>query len=153
MTWLLIALVLIVVAAADRKQVIRGTLLAVATRVGARAYGAYARHRRARALRWINEWRVENRLVPRQELCKAVRGSARHGVIARNMGVIAYADGMWTDRNGRSGSVPGYVAAFARDFDAGHFEELAGRLVAVDAPAPAAHGAVGLAWKQTSAIS
>jgi hypothetical protein len=152
MTWLLLALALLLVVAADRKQVIRGTLLAVASRVSGRVYDVYANQRRARALRWINEWRVANRLAPLAELRKGVRGSSRHGVIARNLGVISYTDGVWTDRNGRAGRVPDFVAGFAQDFDDGLFEDLAGRLVAVDAPAPSSE-AVGLAWKQSSVVS
>jgi hypothetical protein len=153
MTWLLIALAVVFVVAIDRRQVVRGTLLALVERAGGRAYAAYVRARRARTLRWINGWRVANRLAPLGELHKGVRGSRNHGIIARNMGVFSYADGVWSEGNGRSGGVPRFVAAFARDFDDGLFADLAGRLVAVNASRPSPHVSVGLAFKQSALVS
>jgi hypothetical protein len=103
------------------------------TRVAWRAYAMHLQRRGERAMRWINAWRVRHHRFEQREWRAGIRGSREYGIIARNMEVFAYGDGVWIDRDGGSGSVPSYVAAFARDFDDGLFPDLVGSLIPVKA--------------------
>jgi hypothetical protein len=152
--WLLIPLVLALAVIADGRGRLRMAFLTVCERIAVRAYAAHVRRRRARALTWINGWRREHGLPPLRAWRKGVRQSRRHGILARNMEVVAYGGGVWMDRNGRSGAVPGYVADFAEDFDDGLFEDLVGELMAMSAPKrEAARAASGLSWVDRSMVA
>src|SRR5260221_12066448 len=130
---LVFVLAVVGIAVADRDRRLWRGLVARGERAAVHAYALYVRRRRARALAWINEWRSQRELFAQREWRKGVPNSREHGIIACNMEVVAYGDGLWIDRNGPSGSVPGYVAAFARDFDDGLFPVLVGRLVSIPA--------------------
>jgi hypothetical protein len=122
-----IPLVVVFVLCVDRNRRIRSTLVICAERIALRAYAMHVRRRRARALKWINRWRAEHGRTRLREPRKGVRGSRTHGVIALNMAVYSYADGVWSERNGAGGGVPAFVAQFARDFDDGFFGDLVER--------------------------
>jgi hypothetical protein len=49
--------------------------------------------------------------------------------------------------------VPEHVAAFARDFDAGCFEDLVGRLVPFSGASGAERAAHGLAWIESYVVA
>src|SRR4029077_16661514 len=106
-------------------------VLARGERLAARAQALQARRRRERTLAWINAWRVRHGRPEQRDWRSGIRGSREYGIIARNMDVYAYGDGVWVDRNGGLGSVPSYVAAFARDFDDGLFPDLVGNLIPI----------------------
>jgi hypothetical protein len=131
MLWLLLALCVAGVFVADRESRVWLGLLARAERAAVRVYALYLRRRRSRALAWINAWRTERQLPRQRAWRKGVPNSREHGIIARNMEVLAYSGGFWIDRKGVAGGVPSYVAAFARDFDDGMFPELIGRVVPI----------------------
>lgn len=137
----------------DPRQRAHGALLARRDRLAMTVYRRHVNRRRARTFAWINRWRAEHGHALLGELRKGVRGSARHGILARNMDVLSCADGLWTDVTGRSGTVPGFVSDFARDFDEGLFADLAGRLVPVSTRRHRGDSAQGLAWADSSLVA
>ena len=135
MVWVVVGLGVLLLVVADRRR--RGWY-ALCDRYGrlvADLNERKLRRRRERTLRWINAWRAAHGRPPLPALRKGVRGSRSYGVIARNLEVFAYDDGVWLDERGGSGGVPDFVARFAREFDDGLFADLAGRLVPVSAVA------------------
>ena len=138
---LYVVLAFIAVLAADRDRRVLSGLAVSGERIAVRVYALHLGRRRARALAWINEWRSQRGMAQQCDWRKGVRNSREHGIIACNLEVVAYGDGQWIDHNGRSGRVPGYVAAFARDFDEGLFPALIGRVVPIPADVMALAGA------------